>query len=68
MEKITLLRKMKPRLDIEVDGGITPQTIETVDRAGANLFVSGSYLVKSDNMQERIRTLYSKLQDAELPI
>jgi ribulose-phosphate 3-epimerase len=68
MEKITLLRKMKPRLDIEVDGGITPQTIEMVDRAGANLFVSGSYLVKSDNMQERIRTLYSKLQDAELPI
>jgi ribulose-phosphate 3-epimerase len=66
MEKITTLRKMMPQLDIEVDGGITPQTIEMVDTAGANLFVSGSYLVKSDNMQDRIRTLYSKIRDAEL--
>jgi ribulose-phosphate 3-epimerase len=67
MEKISTLRKMKPRMDIEVDGGITPQTIEMVDKAGANLFVSGSYLVKADSMQDRISTLYRMIQDAELP-
>ena len=66
MGKITKLRALKPDLDIEVDGGITPETIEIVDKAGANLFVSGSYLVKSDNMQDRINLLYRMIQDAPL--
>ena len=66
MGKITKLRALKPDLDIEVDGGITPETIEIVDKAGANLFVSGSYLVKSDNMQDRINILYRMIQDAPL--
>lgn len=58
MTKITQLRRAKPRLDIEVDGGIKPETIALVDRAGANLFVSGSYLVKSENIGERMDILY----------
>ncbi len=67
MAKITKLRQIRPELDIEVDGGIKPETIATVDQAGANLFVSGSYLVKSDNMRERIDILYRMIQDVELP-
>jgi ribulose-phosphate 3-epimerase len=67
MGKIKQLRKMKSVLDVEVDGGITPETIEMVDEAGANLFVSGSYLVKSDNMKERINILYRMVQGAPLP-
>jgi ribulose-phosphate 3-epimerase len=67
MGKITKLRQMKPDLDIEVDGGITPETIEMVDKAGANLFVSGSYLIKSNNMKERINILDRIIQDAKLP-
>jgi ribulose-phosphate 3-epimerase len=63
MGKISALRKMKPYLDIEVDGGITPETIEQVNRAGANLFVSGSYLVKADNLQKRIDILYKMIQE-----
>lgn len=62
MEKIKKLRQMRPEMDIEADGGIKPETIEMVDEAGANLFVSGSYLVKSDNIQERISILYKKLR------
>lgn len=68
MDKITRLRQMRPELDIEVDGGIKPETIGLVDEAGANLFVSGSYLVKSDNMQDRIDTLYRVIQDAKQPV
>lgn len=67
MAKITKLRQIRPELDIEVDGGIKPETIAMVDQAGANLFVSGSYLVKSDNMRERIDILYGMIQDVELP-
>lgn len=65
MGKITKLRQLRPELDIEVDGGIKPETIELVDNAGANLFVSGSYLVKAENMLERMNFLYKKIQDAD---
>ena len=55
--KISELRQLKPNLDIEVDGGITDKTIDLVNRAGANMFVSGSYIVKSDNIKEAINSL-----------
>lgn len=57
MDKIAKLRQLKPELDIEVDGGIKPETIAMTDQAGANMFVSGSYLVKTDNMEERVNLL-----------
>ena len=57
LQKISDLRILKPRLDIEVDGGITNKTISFVDKAGANMFVSGSYIVKSDNVEEAINSL-----------
>ncbi|MBU4301068.1 ribulose-phosphate 3-epimerase [archaeon] len=55
--KIIEARKMRPDLDIEVDGGITPETIKLVRDAGANMFVSGSYILKSDNIKEAIDIL-----------
>jgi ribulose-phosphate 3-epimerase len=57
IKKISDLRKIKPDLDIEVDGGIVPDTIGLVNRAGANMFVSGSYIVKSKNVEESIFNL-----------
>jgi len=40
--KIKELRRLKPNLDIEVDGGINPETIGIAAEAGANVFVAGS--------------------------
>lgn len=57
IDKISDLRKIKPELNIEVDGGIVPDTIGLVDRAGANMFVSGSYIVKSNSVRESISNL-----------
>jgi len=59
IDKIKKLRKKCPNLDIEVDGGITDKTIGFVNEAGANLFVSGSYIVKSDNVKKAIDNLYT---------
>jgi ribulose-phosphate 3-epimerase len=59
--KVRKLRELKPELDIEVDGGINLETIEKVDEAGANMFVSGSYLINSENIQERIDILRNKI-------
>lgn len=62
LEKISALREMKPNLNIEVDGGITPATIGFVDKAGANMFVSGSYIVKSQNVMEAIDNLRNQFK------
>lgn len=48
MPKIEKLRKIAPHIDIEVDGGINAETIKTASRAGANVFVAGSAVFKSD--------------------
>ena len=35
-------------VDVQVDGGINDETMETVLTAGANLLVAGSYVFKDD--------------------
>ena len=51
-EKIRILRqraeKLKPELNIEVDGGINKETIHTVLDAGANVIVMGSAVFGGD--------------------
>jgi ribulose-phosphate 3-epimerase len=51
VEKIARLRALaggRP-IDIEVDGGITPETAPLVARAGANVLVAGSAVFKGGN-------------------
>lgn len=62
ISKVSEVRKIKPFLDIEVDGGITPDTIKLVDYAGANMFVSGSYIIKSDDAKQAIDMLRNLIQ------
>lgn len=57
LEKVKELRKLKPNLDIEVDGGINPDTIKQAYQAGANLLICGSYLQKSDDVKIAIKAL-----------
>ena len=42
MPKVRELRSLRPALDIEVDGGITPLTARTAFENGANVFVAGT--------------------------
>ena len=42
------MRKEGLDVDIQVDGGINDDTLETVIKAGANLFVAGSYVFNGD--------------------
>lgn len=60
LEKIIEIRKLKPELDIEIDGGITDKTAYLAKKAGANIFVAGSYILKSDNPELAAK----KLRDA----
>lgn len=62
LEKVRELRKLKPKMDIEVDGGINPETIKMAFEAGANLFISGSYIINSQNPKEAIEILQKLCQ------
>lgn len=61
LDKVKSLKKYidenNLEIDIEVDGGIKPENIEGAKNAGANIFVVGTAIVKSDNMEETIEIL-----------
>lgn len=50
LEKIKMIRKAAPEIDIEVDGGMNLKNIELCKKAGANQFVVGSFLQKAKNV------------------
>lgn len=49
-EAAYLKDRLKAKFLIEVDGGINKQTIEDAKKAGADIFVAGSAIFKSDNI------------------
>ena len=65
MPKIEAIRKINPDIDIEVDGGINPETIKIAARAGANVFVAGSAVFKSENPAQTIALLKQNAADAQ---
>lgn len=48
---------------LQVDGGISLETIESAARAGADTFVAGSAVFSSDNPAEMVANLRAKAQD-----
>lgn len=54
LQKVRKLRAMKPKLLIEVDGGINDKTAKLCIKAGANVLVAGNYVFASRN---RVRAL-----------
>jgi len=61
MDKVSTLRAAYPDLDIQVDGGLSPATIDVAAAAGANVVVAGSAIFKADNRTEVISTLRSSI-------
>jgi len=57
LEKIRVLREKVPHAKIEVDGGINPETAKLCKEAGANLFVSASYIFGSNNPRQAYEEL-----------
>ena len=50
LEKVAALRKLRPELDLEVDGGIDASTVGKAARAGANVLVAGSALFGTSDL------------------
>lgn len=66
MEKVRWLRKEFSRLDISVDGGVGPTTIDTVANAGANLIVSGTAVTGAAEPDRVIREMREKVRLAQV--
>lgn len=64
--KVTALAEIRRRkgytYEIEVDGGVTDQTIGACRDAGADVFVAGSYIYDAENPAERIQALKDVLE------
>ena len=61
LEKVKKLKEYieenNVQIDIEVDGGINIETAEMTKQAGANILVSGSYIIKSEDYKKTILEL-----------
>jgi len=64
MTKVSELRNLFPNLDIEVDGGVGPNTIKYCADAGANMIVSGSAIMKSSNPKQVIYDMRKAVDEA----
>ena len=57
LDKISVFSKEYPNMPIICDGGITPETVPLLVKAGASELVVGSYIIKSDNFEKAIQDL-----------
>lgn len=62
LRKIPVIKAKNPRCKVIVDGGMNPETIQKAARAGADYFVSGSYLWNAASPKKALRELQAMLQ------
>ncbi|KAB2614086.1 ribulose-phosphate 3-epimerase [Pyrus ussuriensis x Pyrus communis] len=65
MEKVRTLRQRYPSLDIEVDGGLGPSTIDAAASAGANCIVAGSSVFGAPEPATVISLLRSSVEGVQ---
>ncbi|PIN03854.1 Ribulose-phosphate 3-epimerase [Handroanthus impetiginosus] len=65
MDKVRALRKKYPSLDIEVDGGLGPSTIDLAASAGANCIVAGSSVFGASDPAHVITLMSKSVEDAQ---
>jgi len=76
MPKVRALRDEYPELDIEVDGGLGPSTIQEAASAGANMIVAGSSVFKPNPgavitialLRQTVEKCGNGLEDAECTV
>ena len=57
LQKIRQLREIDSTISIEVDGCMNPENARLTKNAGANIFASGSYIFKSENVDRALKEL-----------
>lgn len=65
MDKVLVLRRKYPSLDIEVDGGLGPSTIDLAASAGANCIIAGSSVFGAPDPAQVISLLHKSVENAQ---
>ena len=60
LDKIKKVREIDENIPIEVDGCMDPDNVKLASSAGANIFATGSYIFKSEDVDKALK----ELQDA----
>eukprot|EP00747_Dinoflagellata_sp_TGD_P164849 gnl/TRDRNA2_/TRDRNA2_185358_c0_seq1.p1 gnl/TRDRNA2_/TRDRNA2_185358_c0~~gnl/TRDRNA2_/TRDRNA2_185358_c0_seq1.p1 ORF type:complete len:247 (-),score=50.42 gnl/TRDRNA2_/TRDRNA2_185358_c0_seq1:231-971(-) len=66
MPKVLALRTENADLDIQVDGGLGPTTIDAAAKAGANFIVAGSSVFKGDTTEARAEVISTMRKRVEV--
>jgi ribulose-phosphate 3-epimerase len=64
LDKIRVIRKIAPHIDIEIDGGINSETAPLAAKAGANILVAGSAVFKSPSYEDAISLIRKNAEAA----
>jgi len=65
MPKVKEARELYPTLDIQVDGGLAPNTIDEAAQSGANVIVAGSAVYGAKNPEGVIEYLRNAVTKAQ---
>ncbi len=57
LETVRRIKKIAPKLPIEVDGAMNPENAKKARTAGASIFASGSYLMKAPDLKSALSNL-----------
>ncbi len=57
LKKIKQIKKINPRIEVIVDGGMNPLTIKSAVKAGADGVVSGGFITKAADPKKAMRML-----------
>ncbi|KAJ7038307.1 ribulose-5-phosphate 3-epimerase [Mycena alexandri] len=68
VSKVADLRARFPDKDIEVDGGVGPNTIDACAHAGSNVIVAGTAIFNAPNPEDVIATLKATVNTAQAKI
>lgn len=63
LEKVKELRKMRPELKIEIDGGINIGNIKKVSDAGVDYIVAGSAVLKGGDIEGNLKKLREEINN-----
>eukprot|EP00560_Eucampia_antarctica_P005126 CAMPEP_0197840842 /NCGR_PEP_ID=MMETSP1437-20131217/45837_1 /TAXON_ID=49252 ORGANISM="Eucampia antarctica, Strain CCMP1452" /NCGR_SAMPLE_ID=MMETSP1437 /ASSEMBLY_ACC=CAM_ASM_001096 /LENGTH=234 /DNA_ID=CAMNT_0043450509 /DNA_START=79 /DNA_END=783 /DNA_ORIENTATION=- len=62
MPKVKLLRSKYPKVNIQVDGGLSPTTVDHATQAGANVIVAASAIFGSNDRASVIQSLRTSIE------
>jgi ribulose-phosphate 3-epimerase len=62
MPKVKIVRDRYPNLNLQVDGGLSPVTVDAAAKAGANVIVAGSSVFNAPDAKEVISALRASVE------